>query len=195
MPNKDPAARRAYNQAYKKANRERLNTKERERYDPLKESVRKKAERSGNNREEFNAKERIRYASRRTEVANMRRKLRMKGEWTVERYLQTLLHMGTKKRARSEHITLKDLISIWDRQNGICAVSGVAMTHMRNAGRIHTNASVDRIDNAIGYTLGNIRLVCVRVNIMRGAMTDEELRSWCVSILANSPTSVIAAAA
>lgn len=41
-----------------------------------------------------------------------------------------------------------------------------------------TNISIDRIDNSQGYELSNIRLVCLAVNTMRNAMSDEEMVAW-----------------
>ena len=45
------------------------------------------------------------------------------------------------------------------------------------------NASLDRIDSSEGYVDGNVRIVCSRVNSMRGAGDDTELLWWCKQVL------------
>jgi hypothetical protein len=76
------------------------------------------------------------------------------------------------------------LHELWVSQKGRCAVSGVQMTHKVAVGLFHpTNGSVDRINNALGYIEGNVRLVCRIVNIMKHTLTDSELKKWCKAII------------
>ena len=35
--------------------------------------------------------------------------------------------------------------------------------------------SLDRVDNNIGYTIGNVQVVCWKYNNMKGAYTDEDI--------------------
>lgn len=87
---------------------------------------------------------------------------------------------GSKRRkAMAREIHPEYLIELWHTQHGCCAVTGIPMTHVYGQGAIMTNASIDRIDNRVGYTKANVRLVCYAVNIMRGQMTDDELYEWC----------------
>lgn len=81
------------------------------------------------------------------------------------------------------HVTVDELVEIWEQQNGLCAVTKMPMTHQNGDGWIWTNASIDRIDNSVGYAKDNVRLVCTAVNIMRNKMTDEELLWWSKSIV------------
>jgi hypothetical protein len=39
-------------------------------------------------------------------------------------------------------------------------------------------ASLDRIDNSLGYVKGNLHWVCKRVNYMKHTMQDEYFFSW-----------------
>lgn len=82
-------------------------------------------------------------------------------------------------------------MELWEKQNGRCALSGVPMTWGVVYGRIrsartsdeHTQVSIDRIDNNLGYTRDNIQLVCYIVNYMRGYLSVDEFYIWCNSII------------
>jgi hypothetical protein len=43
-------------------------------------------------------------------------------------------------------------------------------------------ASIDRIDNKLGYIIGNVRWVHKIVNAMRSKLSDDEFIDWCVLI-------------
>lgn len=84
---------------------------------------------------------------------------------------------------RPDHIEFligpKDLIALWDKQNGRCAVSGVVLTHHKDGfGTKDFNASLDRISNDRSYTPDNIQLVCYRVNLMKHALTEDMFYWW-----------------
>jgi len=66
------------------------------------------------------------------------------------------------------------LMSLYDQQEGLCALSGVRMTWATGK-MFPTSISVDRTDNEKGYVPGNVRLVCVAVNAFRSTMNDQEL--------------------
>ncbi|MEI6186869.1 MAG: hypothetical protein WCP46_00005 [Alphaproteobacteria bacterium] len=78
---------------------------------------------------------------------------------------------------------MKDL---WDKQNGVCAISGINMTFEMDNGRVYTNLSVDRKDSNIGYIKDNIHLVCMAVNQMKSDLTLNELLYFCESIIKNN---------
>lgn len=93
-----------------------------------------------------------------------------------------------KQRSRKHNIyfdlTYEDMLDImWSKQNGLCALSGIPMTHKIYAGKINTNLSIDRIDPNKGYTRNNAQLVCSCVNMMKGMLTIEELIQFCKAIL------------
>jgi hypothetical protein len=78
------------------------------------------------------------------------------------------------------------LHELWNKQNGICALSGIPMTYCFDSGRVPTNVSVDRIDSTLGYIRGNTQLVCMAVNQMKSDLTIEQLKYFCKSILENN---------
>lgn len=84
---------------------------------------------------------------------------------------QTLIS-NAKRRGTACGVTVDDLLILWGEQKGLCALSGLAMTH--GVGLKSTSVSVDRLNQDIGYMKGNIRLVCVALNSLRGPWSDQE---------------------
>jgi hypothetical protein len=67
--------------------------------------------------------------------------------------------------------------TIYSEQKGRCALSDIPIG-WSTVGWDHT-ASIDRIDNDVGYTEDNIQLVHKRVNMMRGSLPVEEFIEIC----------------
>lgn len=77
-------------------------------------------------------------------------------------------------------LTPSYLSELWERQRGICPLTGWQLilpdsTGGWRAGPNPRNASIDRIDNAVGYLKGNVRFTSVMANMARGQFCDEEL--------------------
>ncbi len=81
----------------------------------------------------------------------------------------------------SDDVTIDYLISLLARQDGLCALTGVHMTH--GGGMADTAMSIDRIDSGIGYIPGNLQLVCHRVNVMKMDMPDDQLWWWAKNLV------------
>jgi hypothetical protein len=106
-------------------------------------------------------------------------------------YLATLLSSNktsSKRRGFAEYeLTLDQLVSLWESQNGRCAVSGVVLTHHNDGTGVKDfNASIDRIDSTLGYIPGNIQLVALRVNIIKQALSTDMLYWWVKTIYQHS---------
>lgn len=103
-----------------------------------------------------------------------------------ESFLSRLIY-GCKTRALENKIPYdldkEYIIQLYDQQNGLCALSGLKMTTLRQSGKNPENASVDRIIPNLGYTKGNVRLVCNHVNMMRSNLEDEQLIKFCKAIV------------
>lgn len=99
---------------------------------------------------------------------------------------------SSSKHARTKagftwEIDIDDLVNLWEEQGGRCAVTNLIMTHHRDGtGHKDFNASIDRLNPNIGYTVDNVRLVCYAVNIMRHRMDEAEFYFWIKSIYENS---------
>lgn len=81
-------------------------------------------------------------------------------------------------------ITRDDLLELFNRQNGKCAISGVTMTWARGR-KLGTSISLDRIDSEKDYSIGNVRLICDAVNCFRGRMSDHEMLTMAKAIVAH----------
>ena len=84
---------------------------------------------------------------------------------------------------RVKTLTVEDCLDLYEKQGGLCAISGVPLTCVVGELREHpkTNASLDRIihgETGGQYTKENVRLVCAIVNYMRLNQSDEELLWW-----------------
>ena len=91
---------------------------------------------------------------------------------------------GSKFRIKN-NLTIDNLMNLYNRQRGICAISGLPMTSINGRGIIETNVSIDRIDSDKGYELDNVQLVRCRVNKMKSDMSIEELLYYCNNIINN----------
>lgn len=95
--------------------------------------------------------------------------------------------LGAKDRATKQSIpfdiTLEYIQELWDKQKGLCAISGLPMTFNLREGRVHSNISIDKIDRLKGYTIGNVQLVCMACNQIKSDMTNEEMYNFCKNIV------------
>ena len=95
--------------------------------------------------------------------------------------------LGARDRAKKHNIpfnlTLEYVQSLWDYQNGLCAISGIPMTYEIQVGRTPTNLSIDKIDREKGYVEGNIQLVCMACNQIKSDLTEDEMYNFCKKIV------------
>ena len=91
-----------------------------------------------------------------------------------------LLSRNKKYGYSSTPITIDELKQLYRDQNGMCAITGMPM--YTTTKETDLSVSPDRIDCDKGYELGNVRLVCTRVNMRRMDLDDHELVWWCRAI-------------
>ena len=109
---------------------------------------------------------------------------------SYETYLRNLYSKSksnVKRGMRGPEITFEiqpeDVIALWEKQNGKCAISGVYLTHhIDGSGKKEYNASIDRISGDKGYTIHNIQLVCYRINIMKHTLSEDMFYWWIKTI-------------
>lgn len=95
---------------------------------------------------------------------------------------------GTKRRSKFKNtyndLDLEFLMYLWNKQEGMCALTGIRMTYKFYEGRVNTNVSVDRIDSSKGYTKDNVQLVCMAANQMKNDLNMDEFINMCEMVLA-----------
>lgn len=89
------------------------------------------------------------------------------------------------KRARRDgmefNLSTDFLHKIWEKQNGICALTGVEMGRI---GSKWLSPSVDRIDSDKGYTEDNVQWVCWRANDAKCNMKNDDFVAMCLAVAA-----------
>ena len=99
-------------------------------------------------------------------------------EWK-EKWVKQALRQATKRAKKTRlriNITEKYLSILWDRCNGACALTGIVFHETSES--LHKRRpyipSLDRINSNKGYIKGNVRFVCVIVNMALFTWGDED---------------------
>jgi hypothetical protein len=86
--------------------------------------------------------------------------------------------VGVKQRARENNLpfdlTVEFVVGALKRTK-LCPICGVAMHHAKGCGS-PTSPSIDRLVPALGYTKGNVNVICRACNLIKGTATPERLR-------------------
>lgn len=85
--------------------------------------------------------------------------------------------INAEVRSKSWNITAEQASEALERQGFRCALSGLPISASGDLDKM--TASLDRIDNSIGYEPGNIQWVHKDVNMLRGALTIEKFLELC----------------
>lgn len=98
---------------------------------------------------------------------------------------------SAKKRNLEVNIDIEYLWNLYLNQNKKCALSGVNLiidNFSRKKIKLNNNeyyASLDRIDNNIGYIKGNVRWIAREVNLMKWKLSDKNFINFCKEISSN----------
>ena len=86
-----------------------------------------------------------------------------------------------RKAGRNCQLKITDIEFLLRSSNGRCAVTGIPFDFSKSfeSKRAPYQPSVDRIDNSKGYSIDNIRLVCLAVNIAMADWGEEVFSSIC----------------
>jgi hypothetical protein len=107
--------------------------------------------------------------------------------------LRASLWNAYKRSARTREIpfdiTMAYAWSVYELQNGCCAISGEVIGFGPRTRTQNTSASLDRIDHACGYVEGNVQWVHKRVNMMRNASSVADFVEWCRKIVCHQTQS------
>lgn len=89
---------------------------------------------------------------------------------------------GAESRNIYFDISVEDILGLWNKQNGLCALSGIELKNNEDI----FNASLDRIDSDKEYTIDNIQLVLKEVNYMKQSLSQEYFINLCKKISNNN---------
>ena len=96
---------------------------------------------------------------------------------------------GAKRRAEEHNIpftiTKEDLLELWNKQEGKCAISKIPMTYELDSGRVFSNVSIDQKIPGKGYTIDNVQLVCMAVNQLKSDFEMDTILYICKQIVNN----------
>jgi hypothetical protein len=81
-------------------------------------------------------------------------------------------------------ITIEEAWRQYEKQEGICALSGEEIKFNPDKGWVKRDitASLDRIDSSKGYTVDNIQWISKDIQKMKMDYTEDELRDWCKKV-------------
>lgn len=123
------------------------------------------------------------------EIAQAKAQRREDERWTPDRVLTRLLYGVTARAAKNGipfDLTIADLRGLFDKQDGRCAVCGIAFdfSGVREPNERRPFApSVDRIVPSLGYVRGNIRLTTVVANYAMSDWGEAPVRRFAKALL------------
>ena len=106
------------------------------------------------------------------------------GEY-VPAFFVSKIKKATVRRSRTItfDLSIEYLDSLWLYQGGRCAYTNEKLWFGRS--KVSGNASLDRIDSALGYVEGNVQFVHKDVNIMKWDLSDDRFLEICEKITLN----------
>ena len=104
------------------------------------------------------------WASKNRDKISAKNRKRYSNPSLEKKFMMMLKTASEDKRKIKFSLSLEDIKSIWDKQNGRCVYTGLPLTPKGH--QINT-VSLDRIDSNGEYELKNVQLVCVAINRMK----------------------------
>lgn len=102
-----------------------------------------------------------------------------RGGKTTDQFSMFREHLRrVKRRLHDYDITLEDLQAQWERQQGKCVYTKVALKLNKSDTPLYM-ASLDRVDSSKGYVKGNIQWVSVAMNYAKNSMSHEDTLKLC----------------
>jgi hypothetical protein len=88
-------------------------------------------------------------------------------------------------RSKEKGVSLQELKQIWERQNGICPMTGWKLILKEGKACLPNQASLDRIDSKQGYIKDNLRFVALIANYCKNNFSDEQVLDFCSAVVYN----------
>lgn len=101
-----------------------------------------------------------------------------KGYKKLSKSFYSRIKQSAFKRNITFEVTIEYLYDLFEKQKGLCNYTGQVLELPINVRQLRGEnneyiASLDRIDNSIGYIEGNLQWICKRVNYMKHTMKEE----------------------
>jgi hypothetical protein len=95
---------------------------------------------------------------------------------------------GAARRDIPFQLTEDEFRSIWKKQKGKCALSGIDLTleHGSITTPNPTRMSIDRIDSEYGYTASNVQLITWQLNSAKNVWSNQQLIEVCKLVAAKN---------
>lgn len=109
-----------------------------------------------------------------------------KGVGKLPRSAYTTVRLRAKNRNKKFKVSLGYLATLFDNQNGKCALTGIPIQFGedgKNLSNALGTASLDRIDSAQGYVTGNVQWVHKHINSMKNEHSTEYFIQLCKEVV------------
>lgn len=115
-------------------------------------------------------------------------KNKYKHEYIYIEQLFTKIKSRAKRLNRDFNLTKEFLKDLYQKQNGICSVTGMLFSDEKynDCKRKPFSPSLDRINSKLGYTQDNVRFVCSMVNSAIGEFGDKLFDKMCREYVKNT---------
>lgn len=97
---------------------------------------------------------------------------------TFYRYLKS----QAEQRKIEFSVSFEEIATLYDKQNGLCALSGIPLEIPRVMKSKTRTASIDRIESNKGYIKGNVQWVHVNVNYAKLSMSNKDFIDMCKKV-------------
>lgn len=93
------------------------------------------------------------------------------------------VNKGASSRGYEVLVSLEDVAALYEAQRGRCALTDVPIGFGDSA---LAAASLDRIDNRLGYVPGNVQWVCADINQMKSDLAEDRFVELCEMVAARA---------
>ncbi len=163
-----------YQKRYREANKERLKRQDQEYREANSERIkeREKEYREANKEQRSKVNKAWRKENEeKVKEANKKRYHEI-DRIAIQESPKLWLKSKLKKIRKRKGLSIDHLLSLLEKQNGKCAISGIVMT---TTFEDHAAISIDRIDSNVGYEPGNVQLVCTALNLAKKHHSHESI--------------------
>lgn len=118
-----------------------------------------------------------------------------KGYKTLSGQYYSIILRGAKERNIDFNLDVEDIWEIYEKQNYVCAISGIKIEFDPRYRSFKQTASVDRIDSTKGYTKDNVQIIHKTINLMKRHYEQQYFLYMCKLVaINNSPIEITAEA-